>query len=230
MRLYLMRGHRRAERRIWVGEEGSEILLVDAKLFRYHCAKDSMDFFNTATPQHDILPNFTDLNLTITDDTAGRRTFKWSVGEFDFRLVRRPAQADVQQSISITRTGHDDGGRSERLLREMQPIASVRGRRRLCLSRFWNFLGFIATGVGVLGSILLVVRIAHEAGLPDRTPWLAGIAMALFWMFPFTAWNRRRYADDLDDYWRRQFTQGDHDGSIRRALASIGVTLSPPQP
>lgn len=230
MRLYLMRGHRRTERRIWVGQEGSEILLVDAELFKYHCANDAMDFFNTATLPHDILPSFTDLNLTITDDTTGRRTFTWSSGEFAFKLVRLPAHADVLQSISIAHTGHEDSGRSVQLLREMQATVSARGNSRLCLSRFWNVLAFIATGVGVLGSILLAVRIAYEAGLPDRTPWFAGVAVALFWMFPFVAWSRRRYAEALNDYWRRQFTQGDHDGSIRRALESVGVTLSPPRP
>ena len=46
--------------------------------------------------------------------------------------------------------------------------------------------------------------------------------------FSWAIWSGRQTNNYLRKHWTRVFTQGDHDGTVRRALASIGVDMTSP--
>jgi len=228
-------GHRASYRRAWVDETATaegEPVLITSEVDSWHCSADANLIFNASKPSMDILAEHSDLGVEIIDDGRSQaRVFRWNAAELKFEIRAFALGKHLYEILAVSR------GLPARSVHLDDHLARARGnlesanepQRYSCIQALWRFLFslvlcFIVAGVPaiIVGSVIgAALGLGSLTGLVVFFAFIAG-------SYLYVLWANRRQRKYLDEHWSRVFRQGDHDGTVRRALASIGIELPAP--
>jgi hypothetical protein len=226
-------GYRRSFRRAWVNARPAadgDPVYFGSTVDSWHCGADADLLFNSSKPSIDILTQYSDLSVEITDQSiSGARIFRWDWAGLRFELRALIAGEYSFDVLAVSRgqppTSHYI---EEHCLRLRDTLQSSKQRNRFnCIHTLWRFLFGIALFLPMLATVFVVVAVVGTGlGLGSGTGLLMFVAIVAG-CFGAGLWFGRRNRDYLSKHWSRVFYQGDHDGTVRRALASIGIHLPP---
>jgi len=225
-------GHPASYRRAWVdpvaGGDGIPIF-ISSEVASWHCSADADSIFNGAKPTGEILTRFSDFNVEVIDDSvSGARIFRWDRDGLKFELRALSIANNYYEVLAVAK------GQAPRSTQIEDHLALVREnlqdlkepRRYNCIHTFWRFVFSVLMGVVVAGVPAIIIGSVIAVGLGLGS--LAGLfafSMFIAGCYLFNLWLSQRTRDFLNKHWSQLFRQGDHEGTVRRALASIGVPL-----
>jgi hypothetical protein len=154
---------------------------------------------------------------SIFTDTVGQTgTVEWISSDVKFTQVVSVVKGTVIGSISADSTRGDDGSLIlQKLVRSVSQTIPESPQHSTPL---W-VRGFILGSLSVILWALAVIIVSALFG--QQTTGIVAFSLFLLllgaWLFILALWPRIVV--------RRAWRQGDHDGTLRRALASRGITL-----
>lgn len=220
-------GYRRTERRIWVNPDASSPILVNLEVERLHCPRDVAALLEGGSLSPELMTAFDDLHLRVTDEASGTRIMRWNLNDFTCSLRRIARGSSLIDILTMTRS-EQAASIADDLAAETVEWFDEDAGGPLCLGFTWRQLWGLAIAVPLIVIPIFGTGMAAYAIAPDPVAILAIIVAGIATVLAHGVWNRRRRFKYLSKIWRQIFTQGDNDGSVRRALGSIGVTIPPP--
>lgn len=224
-------GHRSTFRKIWVDRSataGDRPLLISSVVESWHCPADATLLFDAAKPSVEVLTQFSELHVEISDESSsGVRIFHWDRGGLNFALRSIALGNSVCDVLALARGEHPSSVELDNVLAGLrQNLRASESRPRRCVQTLWRFLFGIAL-IGLAAGIPALIfgaTVSTALGLGS----LASLFVVVIYVaacYVVGSWFARGTQNYLNAHWSRLFNQGDHDGSVRRALASIGVEL-----
>jgi hypothetical protein len=224
-------GHRGSYRRAWANETATadgEPVFISSAMDSWHCSADANLIFNAAKPSVDILGQFSGLDVEIIDRSAsGARIFRWARDGLKFEIR---ALAIGQHLYEITAVSKGEPPRASKLdehliLAQRRLQRGDQPQRHNCIHTFWRFLYCVVLGIVLaIPAIIVASLLASALGVGSLNGLIALVTFVAIFFFVFL-WFNRRQRKYLNEHWSRVFRQGDHDGTVRRALSSIGIDL-----
>jgi hypothetical protein len=210
------------------GAEG-EPVYIGSEVDAWHCSADAEALFNSSKPNLDVLMQQGDLEVEISDhSSSGARTFRWKRDGLQFELRFFAVGKYLYETLAISRgftpvTPQLDG--HYQTFRNNVQFANDRPRRN-CIQTLWRFLFGLVTTLSITLIPAIIIGSLVGAVLGSGTG-LVVLFLFVAGCFAWVVWSSRQTNSYLKKHWTRVFTQGDHDGTVRRALASIGIELPP---
>jgi len=225
-------GLRGRARRVWVNDNASsdqDPLLIDSEIESWHCEKDAELLLNAAKPGVEILTHFKDFDAEINEHgSSGERVLSWEHDGLKFEqrvfakgkylhgtlVVRRreaKGSSQVADHISAVRRNIDNLGERP---------------RKGCVQVLWRYLySNLVTGVAALPPAFVLAAVISAATGREFLVLPVFVAGVIVAGYAYTVWMGRQNRKYLNKMWFRLFHQGDYDGTVPMALASIGVEL-----
>lgn len=216
-------------RRVWIDPlPGAEILATGATIEKLHCAEDARAIVESSRPMPPVLAELSSLDPVISEPAhPPARILRWQIGDLIFENRTSPVGSGlVLSALVVGRGASAIGSRVDSLMHEITQLVAgttkEAGRCSYGLRRYlWSFL---ASVIFLIPAIFVPGTLAFEF-LPDPVPIFVIIGAAFFSTYVFTRWSQHNRLQQQRKVWGAVLTQGDSDGTIRRALASIGIEL-----
>jgi len=225
-------GHRASFRRAWVDATATadgEPVFIGSVIDSWHCSADANLLLDAAKPSMEILAQYSDLGVEIIDDSSsGARLFRWARAGLEFEIRALAVGKHLYEILAVSRGEPPKSAQlDDHFARARRNLQSPNeSQRHNCTHTLWRFLFALILIIAIPGipALIVVAVIGTALGLGSLT------GLLLFWVFiggcyATSLWFTRRNREYLNEHWRRVFHQGDHDGTVRRALASIGIDL-----
>jgi len=223
-------GRRGEARRVWVNDgavAGRGELVISTAIESWHCQKDAEMVFNTSRPGIEILSEFSYLEVEQAEQAvSGERVRRWANHGLGFELRSFCSGKYTCSTLSVRGRDAASSGMAE------QQIAAIRseirggdrGAPKRCVQFLWRFLYLVGQG-GVVGLLGVIAGATLRSALGLGGVSLASVIAGLLALFAFVVWTTHQTRKFVMKMWSRHFSQGDNDGTVRRALGSIGIEL-----
>jgi hypothetical protein len=224
-------GHRGSYRRAWVDATANtdgEPAFISSELDSWHCSADADLIFNGAKPSLEVLTQFSDLHVEIIDHSvSGARIFRWDRDGLKFEIRALAMGQHLYEIIAVSRGKAPNASKLDDhlALARRNLGGSKQSQRHNCIHTLWRFLYCVVLGIGLaIPAIIVASLISAALGIGSLNGLLALVTFIATFFLVFL-WFNRRQRKYLNEHWCRVFRDGDHDGTVRRALLSIGIEL-----
>lgn len=232
-RLYsrTVRGYQGAGRRVWITPHG----LLDVGIERVHCSFDSEQIVEFVRPDIPTLAEMSRYNLSVTTSPAGLTSAEWHSNGMSFvTSMKSSGPFIIEAAVVTTESANSDQEAAKTAARIVEEtstrIVDPNHRDGACLGRWANILWSIAYQMPIIAIFIFIPGMITVALMP-KPFFLASIALgAIVATYVCSKWSASIVRNRRHALWSRACEQGDQDGTIRRALASIGHPLAPPEP
>lgn len=215
-------------RRVWISAAGGEEpLAVSISIEELHCSRDVQEIIDASRPSHAILSEFALAGLELTESgTSGDRTFRWTSEGFSFEQRIYPIGGGLLcDSLAMGR----ERDTVRRYLDSLGPKNTAAGSEGAGPLRCHN--GLLRFGWSFIMTIVFIVPIIFIPGMiatavaPEAVFLIAMAVSLLVGTYTLDRWFKSQRLRNQRRVWTSRLHQGDNDGTIRRALASIGFQL-----
>ena len=216
-------------RRVWVNPSGGEEpLVLDVLVDQLHCSEDALNIIEASRPASIVLAELANFDPVFSEQGRGPgHVVRWQTGGLKAESRTVPSGGGlVCSALAIGRDSAAIGSILDAIIDQTALSADTGGtNRRRCSYGFRRFLWSLAAS-----AVLLIPAIFIPGGLvsvfaPDPVPLLVIIGATVVSAYALTRWSQRNRLGNQRKYWGSVLAQGDPDGTIRRALASIGIEL-----
>jgi hypothetical protein len=217
-------GYKGSVRRVWLARDAADAapLVVAHSVEACHCPGDAQALWRLWKPSGGLIPEFQDAAVNVSESAPNELSLRWKRGGLSFgqrSLVHRNV---LSHMIALTQDGSDGSPVLERLADETRSRIAERFPEspRFC----WHALGrwgWLLLFMGLLFGLGQLARI----GIGDAASIAVILGGAAFGTYYVCIGDRRRLRKGLRKSWTLVLRQGDSDGTIRRALKSIGISL-----
>ena len=219
-------------RRVWVSDptQGTTPLVIGCQVETFHCSHD-IDAIDLSSRHPKAMKALADIGIDVIDRPMQREaTFLWRTPQLTFQerafsrgryrcgiLWASPNRAEQSEAAPPQVNALVDAMRSN--------IGELREpTRKLCINPIWRTL-FSAIDVFVCLTVIFVVADSLRRALPTAFAVPVVLLVATLVAWAYIAWASRYRYKQRYKVWSEWWAQGDNDGTIRRALASVGIDL-----
>jgi hypothetical protein len=231
-RLRTSLGYRGWARRIWLCNDPHDpngVLLVDCLVEEMHCRKDVELSMASVLRSSEATTALAKYGMDLLDrPSQSQSTIEWQYPELTFRSLwfdHGPYHCEVMEvsrskSSSWQAESIADAVRSR--IRANGPTGS-----RFCIYSLWRTVWGLADIWPLIVAIFAINAIL-AALLPGLVALLIFVLSLVLIIWAGTSWSSRLHYRERLKANAKIAAQGDEDGTVRRALASIGVELPAP--
>ena len=219
-------------RRVWVSDpaQGATPLVIGCQVETFHCSHD-IDAIDASRRHRKAMKALADIGIDVIDRPMQREaTFLWRTPQLTFQ---QRAFSQGRYTCEILWASPNRAEQSEAAPPQVNALVdAIRSNigelreptRKLCINPIWRTL-FSAVDVLVCLSVVFIVADSLRRALPAAfvVPVVLLVAALVAWAY--IAWASRYRYRQTYKVWSEAWAQGDNDGTIRRALASIGLNL-----
>jgi hypothetical protein len=229
-RLKTSNGYRGWARRIWLGNippEADGILLVDCIVEEMLCLKDTQGSTAYILRSSEATNALARHGMEVLDRPShSEATIEWQRSGLTFRSVlfdQGPYHCEVMELA-----------RSQSALWQAESISkSIRSsiavdseKSKFCIYSLWRSAWGLLDAWPVI-VVVFAINAILSVLLPGLLTLLIFILSLVLIVWAYTSWSSMRHYRERVQANSKIVAQGDEDGSVRRALASIGVQLPP---
>jgi hypothetical protein len=200
---------------------------------KFHCADDALTIVEMNRPAVAVLSELSKFEPVVTEGGQPlARILRWQLGGLSLESRSVPIGGGlVCSALAIGRNPAAIASSLDSLIEQTTDRAhTAGGKPRSCTYGFRRFLwSLIACSIFLIPAIFIPGSLAF-AFTPDPVPLLVITAAAVVATYALTRWGQHNRLQQQREVWGLFLAQGDNDGTIRRALASIGIELSEETP